>query len=331
MSVLRVRELRRLSDVSALEWAALRARPPASLSGSPAWAEAAFAAQHPAAAPLLLAVEHRDRLVALLPLAVHYAPGSRPTVRFAGAPRNDLTDLLALPGYEREAAELVIETLCSLPGRGRRVELDAVDPDGVLAGADPRRCALRWTPGDIAPVVDLRGPWRSAPSLRRRRRWDAALDAVWTRRAVRFRRLDGAGVAAELTPFLRMREARLAAAGRAIDRLRDRSIQEMLAALAARGCVAIMQMLIDGAVAAADLYLLDRPVAMARLRALDPEWRHVPCGHLLMRASAEAFAAEGYEVLDLGRGAEPYKFGFGATPRVLLRACLGTDLPDLES
>jgi CelD/BcsL family acetyltransferase involved in cellulose biosynthesis len=81
-----------------------------------------------------------------------------------------------------------------------------------------------------------------------------------------------------------------------------------------------MEMLVDGGVAACDLYLLDGSVAMLWLRALSMSWLGYSCGHLLLQTSADQLAAEGYEALDLGRGAEPYKFRSGAHARVLLRA-----------
>jgi CelD/BcsL family acetyltransferase involved in cellulose biosynthesis len=322
MSALTVREYMSLDEVSAPQWEKLAARPPASLSGSRAWVEAAFLVQHPDAVPLLVAIESETEIVALLPLAVHQTESGR-IARFAAAPRNDLADLLVLPKYAGEAARLAVDALRSIASRGIRIDLEAVDPAGTLAAAGLSG-ALSWSTGDAAPVIDLRGgAWQASLSIRRRRRWAAKLDALWSADKIRFRRINGSDVALELPEFMKLREMRLNSTGRVVDRLRDASIQSMIEALTARGAVAIMQLAVDTEVVAADLYLLEQPVAMLRLRALDPAVHRLECGHLLLRATAEALAAEGYETLDLGRGEEPYKFVFGAQQRVLLRATLG--------
>jgi CelD/BcsL family acetyltransferase involved in cellulose biosynthesis len=146
------------------------------------------------------------------------------------------------------------------------------------------------------------------------------LSTLWRGQQVEFRRITGVDVVSRFPEFMRLRETRLRSVGRTIDRLRDRSIQAMLTALANRGNVQILQMVVNASVAAADLYLVEQPVAMLRLRALDPTMSRFECGHLLLRAAIDTFAGEGYETLDLGRGAEAYKFLFGAHERVLLRA-----------
>jgi CelD/BcsL family acetyltransferase involved in cellulose biosynthesis len=86
-----------------------------------------------------------------------------------------------------------------------------------------------------------------------------------------------------------------------------------------------MDMLIDGMPVARDLYLVDSPIALMWLRGLDPAWQSFPCGHLLLCWTARHLRGEGYEVLDMGRGDEPYKFIFGASQRVLLRGTLSAD------
>jgi CelD/BcsL family acetyltransferase involved in cellulose biosynthesis len=139
---------------------------------------------------------------------------------------------------------------------------------------------------------------------------------------VESRWLEGADVVRALPEFLRVREARLRAKGRPLDGMPISLIDAVVPRLAAAGSCAFADLRIDGRMVARDLYLLDPPVALLWLRALDIGWRRVPCGHLLLRSTAQELAADGYDVLDLGTGDEPYKFVFGAQRRALLRASL---------
>jgi CelD/BcsL family acetyltransferase involved in cellulose biosynthesis len=317
LSELRVRECRSPAEVGPPRaWDALRARPPASLTGSRPWVIAAFATAHPEATPWLIAVEARGRLVALLSLALHDCEGD-PVLRFAGAPHNDLTDLMARPGYEDAAADAAVEALRSAAARGWSVRLDDVDPRGALAAADRRARLLTWSPDDPAPTIDLRGPWRSAASSHRRQQWSRALRRLRDRHRVCFRHVDGEDVLGRLPQFIELRAVRLHATGRPELPPHD-FLECAVHGLAPRGQCAVMELLVDGHLAASDLYLLDQTVAMSWARALNPRWRRFPCGHLLLLAAADRFASAGFEVLDFGRGDEPYKFLFGADRRVLL-------------
>jgi CelD/BcsL family acetyltransferase involved in cellulose biosynthesis len=318
MEAARVRALSNTALMSA-GWEELTARAPASIAGSRAWVEEAFAKVHPDATPLLLTVEVHRRLVGVLTLAVHDSTGDR-TLRMAGAPHNDLTDLLVRPGFDRQAADAVLDALAAATERGARVMLEDVDPDGVLAAADRDRGALKWTLSDPAPAIHLRGGWRTAASARRRAQWDRKLRTLRARHAVSLRRREREDVAPALPDFLRLREARRRAAGRPPERKPTAFLVGVVERLAGEGRMMLMELLVDGRPVASDLYQVDGGVAMMWVRGLDPDWRAFPCGHLLLRATADRLAADGYDVLDLGRGAEPYKLVFGAEPRVLLEA-----------
>jgi CelD/BcsL family acetyltransferase involved in cellulose biosynthesis len=314
--------VRHYTDIAAVpvhDWDALTARGPASVSGSRPWVTAAFATVHVAAEPLLLAVHAGDKLIALLPLAVH-SEADRRALRFAAAPRNDMTDLMVLPQYARSAGEAIASSLGSLAREGWTIELSDVDPDGALAAAGLGTRGLSWQPDDPAPVIDLSTDWAAVPSSHRRGRWDRALRRLRARHVVEFARVQGDQVPAHLPVFQRLRDARLRATGRQVGLPQPAFLEQVVVALARRGQCEFMQMLIDGRPVASDLYLLDRPVGMLWLRGLDPGWRRFPCGHLLLRASAATLAEDGWGALDLGRGAEPYKFMFGADARTLLRA-----------
>jgi len=311
----------RLDAVDPAAWDALTARPPASLCGSRRWSEAAFAVAHPDAEPLLVAIEVEGRLVGLLPLALHRG-GPHPVVSFAGAPHNDLNDLMVSPGAPSTVATAALDALDALCGEGWEVRLDAVDPDGALFGADsagpgPR---LEWDGDEPAPAIDLGGPWRAASSGRRRRQWGRRLRRLQEAHDIAFGWIEGAQMVDELAAFGRLREARRLVTGRAPDQPPVPFYEDVVRRLHGSGGCAYAEMSVDGTPVARDLYLLDPPVALMWLRALDPEWQRFPCGHLLLRETAESLAVDSYETLDLGRGAEAYKFFFGADDRELLSA-----------
>lgn len=316
MTLVEVREYDGLSELAPQTWEGLTARGPATLCGSREWLAAAFATTHQHATPFLLVAEVDDRPVGLLALAVH-EPDTAPTLRFAGAPHNDLNDLLARSGFELQAATAVVEALAGVAARGLTLSLDDVDPRGHLAAVNAG--ALSWAPGEVAPVIDLRGAWAAAASARRRQQWNRRLRRLRDQHDVAFRCVRGPEMLRALPEFARLRNARLDATGREGDQPPVRFFEAVVGELVwTRGC-ALMEMLVDGRPVASDLYLLDRPVATMWLRALDPAWRRFPCGHLLLRSTALELAAEGYTSLDLGRGDEPYKYVFGAERRVLLR------------
>lgn len=315
-----VRVVSRLSEIDERDWSALTARSPASLSGSREWLAAAFATVSRGLEPYLLAVESNGRLDALLPLALDPS-GEGPALRPGGSPHNDLTDVLVAPGREAAAATIVAE-LVALSKRGWSVLLDSLDPDGVLTAATRESGAFSWSEGRASPLIDLGGSWRAAASQRRRQQWDRALRRLRASHRVEFELIEGGEATAALGEFLYVREARLRAKGHPTDRPPVPLVVAAVPRLARLGRCAFAEMRIDGRMVARDLYLLDRGTGFMWLRAFDDEWQRFPCGHLLLRATAERLAAMGYEALDLGRGDEPYKFFFGAANRTLLHASL---------
>lgn len=307
------------SDVGGIDrdsWARLSARSPASVIGSPQWLEAAFATTHRGMEPLLLASEGENGLTGLLPLAV-----SGDGARLVGAPYNDLSDVLVAPGYESEATEALLEATKSLAGRGIPVTLHSIDPRGVLPEVDAGVGAFEWSVERPAPEITLDCDLEEKVSGRRRRTWGNRRRRIEQDHAVEFRVLTGGrDVLAALPVFERLRESRRQATGRPPERPPVALVAEAVKLLAAEGrAVAFFEMLVDRQPVASDLYLLDPPVGLMWLRGLDPAWREFPCGHLLLCWTARYLRSCGYEVLDMGRGAEPYKFIFGASDRVLLR------------
>lgn len=307
-----------IRDVPAVDWAALTARAPASLAGSRAWFEAALETVDHAAEPHLLTVRAGRRVIGLMALVLDLKP--RPTLRFAAAPFNDLTDLMVLPGHEAAASVAVVDSLLEISRRGWLIELEDLDPAGILATADRSRDMLRWEPSWAAPTLALDERHDSLVSSRLWRRWDRALQRLTSEHRVDVRLVAGSSLLDGFAEFVRVRDARLRAKGRNLHDPPAELLEAVVRRLAPLGRCAFMELSVDGTVVARDLYLLDGSIAMLWLRALDMGWLRYSCGHLLLRASAKRLAAEGFHTIDFGRGAEPYKFACGARERVLLTA-----------
>ena len=317
------RVLGSLDDVPEEQWEALSARPPASITGSRPWAEAALETVDRGCAPLLLALREDDRLVGLMTL-VRDERNAAPVLRFAGSPSNDLTDALSLPGREAEVGAAAAVALRGLGGRGWDLELDDVDPHGTLAHAP--RGMLPWSDGSAAPVIDLQHAGATT-SARRCRRLNREMRRLRASHVVEIRKLERARVLEAFAAFVLLRDARLRALNRDLADPPAAFLDAVVSRLAPLGRCAFMDLAVDGHVVARDLYLLDGTVAMLWLRALDMRWLHASCGHLLLRESARLLAAEGFDALDLGRGAEPYKLSFGARHRALGRIRVGARVP----
>lgn len=305
-------------ELPAEEWDALVARPPASINCSRAWVTGALATVDRGRTPHLLAAWTSDGLAAVLPLAVERSQ-SRTIARLVGTPYHDLADVLVRPRNEG-GAHAIVRALRELIDLGWSLELGLVDPHGALAAADRNLGLLRWEPDQCAPLIDLRGDWRGAPSAQRRQSWRRHRRRLEERHAVCFGWIEGPDVEAALPEFVKVRDGRLRLKGYPLDRPQIDLLYAVVPHLAGAGRCAFAELRVDGAMVARDLYLLEERVALMWLRALDVTWGTYPCGHLLLRWTAESLVSKGYEVLDLGCGAEPYKFALGARPRLLLRA-----------
>jgi CelD/BcsL family acetyltransferase involved in cellulose biosynthesis len=302
-------------EIPAEAWSALVAQPPASVTGSREWIDAALATVDRGCSPYLAAFYCGDRLIGLLTLVRDGEPGRGETLRFAASPFNDLADVLALPGHEEIVARAAMTFLTHSAGEGWRIHLSDLDPDGLLARR--RDSGLRWDEASAAPVVDLRRP-SAGLSPPRRRRLARKLDRLREGHRVTFRCTSGDGMLDEMEAFISMRETRLRQLSRTLDDPPLDFLREAVRRLAPTGRCAFLELLVDDYTVARDLHLLDRGVAMLWLRALDMGWLRPPCGLLLLGESMRWLHSEGFTTLDFGRGNEPYKFEWGGQPRQLL-------------
>lgn len=305
-----------LTEIASQHWDLLEARPPATLMMSRDWVTTAFETVDADSEPFLVAARDGAQLVGLLPLARRQGERA-PVLEFAGAPHHDLTDLLALPGREAEAAEAVLGFLKEVDDA--EIDLDDIDPTGVLASSDSDGI-VDWRASSSTSVLDLREAWECRVSKRRRKRLNKDMRRLRESHRVEIEQVKGRAVVAALPGFVARRRLHLEARGRPLDQPPVPLLEGVVSRLAPTGRCALVELRVDGVTAAADLLLLDRPVAMSWVCLLEADWRQYSCGNLLLRETALMLRAEGYELLDLGRGDEPYKFEMGAGGGTLLRA-----------
>lgn len=299
-------------------WAALTARGTACVCGARGWVQTALEHAPSDVRPHLIAVTDGDELVGLMPLALKDDRSG--TLMAAGAPHNDLIDVMAAPGRGDEVAAVVLVALEHERQNGRRVELRAIDPEGALAGNRHGAQWLRWADDVQAPLIDLGPDWT--------RRFNPAWASQWQKNERRLHRTHGVRVeklspdstVAAMERFVVRRRARLTSRGWPLDQPPEDFLLRAVEQLAPSGRCALFELHVGDHVVASDLYQLARPVAMLWLRAFDSKWASVSPGNLLVRAVGDLLYADGYTTLDLGRGDERYKFDLGARPRMLLSA-----------
>jgi CelD/BcsL family acetyltransferase involved in cellulose biosynthesis len=308
----------RWQDLDALErhaheWRALFARvPSATPFESPAWLIAC--ARHvERAAPHVVAARRGGRLEAVLPLA--RARGGDALVALGRGP-TDYHDLLVAPGAEplamsallREAREHASITLTELrPGAAARRVLEGgeVDAAGVRVEAQP---------SSTCPVRPIDGDWLATiPSSLRR-------DVGYARRRFareggRFEIADARAIDEALSDLFRLHGARWRARGEP-GVLADASVQalhrEAAPALCADGMLRLHRMRRDDRTLAALLIFARGEVAYDYLSGFEPEARGLAPGTALIAAAIDEAIAHGQRRLDFLRGAEAYKYAWGA-------------------
>lgn len=330
----------------ASDWQALAAAAPTlSVFQHPAWVLAwcrVFADQ----GSLCVQVAYRDgRLVGLAPLLVANGAAGGGTARFLGAPLNDFNDFLVDPV---DPEPVVVELWRALvdDGSWTTLELMPVRPDAALrvGGRLPSLTGVRGEPlaAQPAPEVWLDDDWeayRLGLAKRHRHGWERSLARMLAAHVVRVHALeDPEALRSAVKRFACLRLASWAARGR-LDELvaaqRDDRFPGFLATaaadLAAVGQCVLIELEIDGAVAAADLYLTQGRTALLYLRMFLPEFASLGPGISLALLGLRLLHARGFRAIWLGRGGEDYKYRLGGRDVLLERAILqrGSRVPRL--
>lgn len=293
------------------EWLALwrRAERPTPFT-APGWLLAWW--RHLGGGPLRTFVLRREgRLVGLLPMFVHVDRGVSRLLPL-GISVSDAFDVLAEPEWSGQVAAALKRTILASGHGWERCELHEVPPGSALQSS-----ATGSVMQSISPVLDLDWfaalPTRSGARRRavraRRAALDAglaldqpgleALDSLFTLHAEQWRTRGEPGVlgSAPLQAFHRE-------AARSLARL------DMLR----------LQRLRDGTRTVGVLYGFQlRGRACAYASGIDPAYRRLGLGTVLIGAAIEQALADGALEFDFLRGTEPYKHAWGAVDQPLLR------------
>lgn len=266
------------------------------------------------------ALRDGGRLVGLLPVFVWDG-----ALLLAGTGPSDHGGLLILPGYEAWAGTLLDAAAQAVDAAFERIDLQQLTPGSPLATAALPRWQARTENGDPCLVVPLGGEqgmngvppkmranWRYA--LRRLEREGCAVDLVPPEdvaqgiaelerlHGLRWRERDEPGMLADplLRAFLRTAAPRLAAEGL----LRLHRIR--------RGGETIAVLLVIGGGANSCYYL----------GGFDPDYGRLSPGTVLVGAAIAAAAEAGTATFDFLRGAERYKYRWGARDERRVRRLL---------
>jgi CelD/BcsL family acetyltransferase involved in cellulose biosynthesis len=270
----------------------------------------------------VLALRAEGELVGVLPLYLHPSGGGERTLLILGAGNSDHLDPLFRDDVALPCAESALAAIAGWRGRwanGALQQLGAASP--LLRARAPRGLVAERAASEPCAVVTLRCPSTGAPSSPTGPLWERL--PYLRRRATRDARL-------------RIEDARTGALGGALDllvalhasRWRARGEPGVFADSAARSFLrsASAELLAAGMLRLHLLYLYDEPAAallgIAGHRSVayyiggfDHARGHLAPGTLLVGHAIEAAARAGAWEFDFLRGAEPYKYRWGAVDR----------------
>jgi CelD/BcsL family acetyltransferase involved in cellulose biosynthesis len=282
------------------------------------------------------AAYRRGRLVGLAPLWISNTPRG-PVAAFLGGRLNDFSDFLVHPEEPAAiVAALWLAVISSEPA-WQFFELGPIRPDALLrsSGALPVPAGVRLDPGtpQPAPELTLGDSWetyRLGLDTRARRGWERSLERALATNVVMIRPVeDPATIGAELKRVETLRQANWAMRGRRDELVpvqRDPRFADFLAEVATRlarhsRCL-LVELHLDDTLVAADLYLGTGHQVLLYLRMFQPQPAMPNPGMLLALLGLRFLHARGVRVVSFGRGAERYKYRFGARDIYLDRPTL---------
>lgn len=328
---LRLEELHTLEDLRRLraEWAELWTRVPAATPfQSPAWLLPWMETFSPGR-PLVLTVRHEGTLLAVAPFYVGRERDGTRWLRLIGVGNTDYLDLLVRDEYARVVGDLVVHRLHT-----RADDWDAVDlwpladdaallrplaPSGLSDDVSVHDVCPVLTLPDTADRLDQHVPPRFLAKLRYYRRRLEKLGRITIRTAA------SDTVDSLFAALTALHEARWRERGEP-GVLHDPSVgafhRAALPALFQQGSVRLLALAIDERVVACTYVLARGPRAWYYLGGFDPALERYSVGTIAVAAAIEAAIAGGARTFDFLRGAEPYKYAWGATNHAVHRRLL---------
>jgi CelD/BcsL family acetyltransferase involved in cellulose biosynthesis len=306
------------------EWASLFASDDhATPFQSPAWARAWWRWWADGARPWTLAVRDAGQLIGLAPFACRRVRSLR-VLRVLGEEPADYWDILALPERRPAVEDAVASELYR-----RRDQWDAIVVSRLPAhSTTPQALAqsgvrTRLRGGTVCPGMELPATWTAyLATLSRNGRMNV-------RR--RLRTLDGGKLQLREVPVAELPQAlkrwqeirirqwddrgRKLVAEHRSDRFRDFHV-DVATALVPDRLAAVWEFLRDGDVVAVYVNFCDRRVFYHYLGGFEPELGSLGIGRIATAHGIRSSIAAGRRYYDFTRGAEPYKYSFGAADRV---------------
>ena len=270
-------------------------------------------------------------LVGMAPLYIHTrsATGARHLFPL-GIATTDRLDILALPGWTRAVAQALVAHCVASRDAWDVVEAPQLPDDAHLLAAEwPRHWQCELAASDPNPVLPLPAaiPRAMAGNLAYCRRRAARAGEV------AYELADAASLPDWLAVLERLHARRWALRDQP-GVLRDEGVRawhhEAAPRLLHAGLLRLLGLRIAGRPVAALYVLADAPGVPRRhwsyyIGGFDPEAAALSPGTLLVGHAIEQAQAEGAQVFDFLRGAEPYKQRWGAVPQAMvnLRVCKG--------
>ncbi len=319
LTVERVEEIERLEALSPEWWALWERADSATPFQSPAWLLAWWRAFAPGRL-LSFAFRRSGRLVGLAPFYLEER-GEASRLLPVGIAASDYIDILAEPAARAELAAALPISAAAATG-WEEWELPELGPGAFAARiACPEGCMVAEGTSSPCPVLPLPGCASDLPALlpaRKRRKLRQAQHRADRAGGARFLSQEALGPQAWAGHLAEMHGERWRARGEP-GLLADAAMAEFqaaaLAGLLERGLARLYLLLIGGRRAAVYFGFLHRGRAYAYLSGFDPELAWQSPGVLLVAHAMEEAAREGARAFDFLRGAEPYKYEWGAADR----------------
>jgi CelD/BcsL family acetyltransferase involved in cellulose biosynthesis len=248
---------------------------------------------------------------------------------------SDYLDVLALPGYEQECANVLFGHIAE------RVEFDILELDG-LPFDSPSAPWLAWRFGGGTNFKYRLEPRYVCPQVRLDKPWEELLRSssranYFSRSLRRLRKLPGFDHRVVTDPdqaveaferFLALHESSWAGRGGSgatgLQSLKDFH-RDVVLRLARAGRLRFEEIWIDGA-CRASLYGIGKGERyFFYLSGYDPAWAKYSLGFTVIGLSIAGAVERGVKFYDLLRGAEPYKFGWANETRATFAVQVASD------
>jgi CelD/BcsL family acetyltransferase involved in cellulose biosynthesis len=278
----------------------------------------------------VLSVRHEERLVGLAPLYIHRWPDERlRRISWIGSGISDHLDLVSEPGFKETAVRAVLSYLQENQADWDIADLQELGEQSPLLNSH-HSCSLnaKAFPSEPCPVCSLPGSMdllRAQLSQSRRRSLVQASKNFKARGELSLKIASEIDLPSDLDHLFRFHEAcwrrkRLPGV------LGDPSLFAFhlgaAAAFQKNGCLRLYSLQLNGETIAS-LYAMTKGTRVyAYISGFDPQFEKFSPGSLLLNLVLEDSIRHGFSEFDFLRGAEAYKYAWGAVDRPNYRLAL---------